>query len=185
MAACIKEIWEEFSIPLKEFIKKRIPKEQDTDDILQEVFIKIHRSIGTLKDNDKIHAWIYMITRNTITDYYRRRNKSIKETYLREDLIEEKDEDLSSNKEIGLCLKTMVSNLPDKYKEAIILTEFENLTQRELSEKMGLSISGAKSRVQRARKKLKEMLLECCSLEFDRRGNVIDYRPNCKENKYC
>lgn len=177
----MKDIWQEFSAPLRGFIKKRIPKEEDTDDILQEVFIKIYKNIGNLKDNDKIHAWIYTITRNTINDYYRKGNKITKETPLLKEMPQRHDDELSTHKEIVSCLKSMVANLPDKYRNAIILTEFQNLTQRELSEKMGISISGAKSRVQRARKKLKGMLLECCSFEFDRCGNIIDYKPNkCK-----
>ena len=54
-------LWEEFSVPLKSFIKKRITNEQDTEDILQEVFSKIHSNMGGLKDDNKIHAWVYWI----------------------------------------------------------------------------------------------------------------------------
>ncbi|OPX87329.1 MAG: RNA polymerase sigma factor SigZ [Pelotomaculum sp. PtaB.Bin104] len=72
MAVCTDRIWEEFRTPLKNFIKKRIPNELDTDDVLQEVFVKIHNNIGSLTDDNKIHAWIYRITRNTIADYYRK-----------------------------------------------------------------------------------------------------------------
>ena len=79
----------------------------------------------------------------------------------------------------------MINSLPEKYKQALILTEFQNLTQKELAERMGLSVSGAKSRVQRARIKLKELLLGCCSLEFDHYGNVIDYEHKCSDCKFC
>ena len=89
------------------------------------------------------------------------------------------------NKEIAACLKTMIDSLPEKYKEVVILTEFNNMTQKELSEKIGLSLSGVKSRVQRGRKKLKTILLDCCNLEFDRLGNVIDYQHKSSECKYC
>ena len=73
----------------------------------------------------------------------------------------------------------MVESLPADYREALILTEYEGLTQRALAERLGLSFSGAKSRVQRAREKLKAMLLDCCHFEFDRFGKIIDYQPNC------
>ena len=49
-----------------------------------------------------------------------------------------------------------------------------------LAERLGLSLSGAKSRVQRAREKLKQQLLECCHFELDRRGHIIDYQPRCQ-----
>ena len=81
----------------------------------------------------------------------------------------------------------MVESLPDDYRQALLLTEYEGLTQRELAERLGLSVSGAKSRVQRAREKLKEMLLDCCHFEFDRLGRVIDYQPKyaCFTNQEC
>lgn len=178
-------LWEAFYVPLNNFIKKRIPNKQDSEDILQEVFSKIHGNMNALKDDAKINAWIYRITRNTIVDYYRKQNKSMVLTELTEDLTNEQDEDLSARGEIASCLKTMIEYLPEKYKEAIMLTEFHELTQKELSEKLGLSLAGAKSRVQRARGLLKEMLLGCCHLEFDRLGNIIDYAHKTKDCKFC
>jgi len=185
MAVSINYIWEELSIPLASFVRKRIPSETDADDVLQEVFIKIYNNIEDLTDDRKIHAWVYRITRNAIFDYYRRHNKPIELLEAPDNLAIEPDEDLTSNLEIASCLKAMIESLPDKYKEALLLTEFENLTQKELSERMGLSLSGVKSRVQRGRRKLREMLLGCCHLEFDRLGNVIDYQHKSKECKYC
>ncbi len=176
MSICIESIWEEFSRPLKDFIKSRVNSEQDAEDILQNVFYKIIQSIDQLNDLDKIHVWIYKITRNAIIDYYRAQkfDYSIKE--LPEDITFESCDGMNMNDEITHCLKTMIQSLPEKYKEAIILTEFYNLTQKEMGEKLGLSESGAKSRVQRARIKLKEMLLNCCHFEVDSLGNIIDYK---------
>lgn len=79
----------------------------------------------------------------------------------------------------------MIQDLPDIYKQALILTEFDNYTQKELAMQLGLSVSGAKSRVQRARHKLKGMLLNCCSIEQDHRGNVIDYKQKDNKCNYC
>lgn len=185
MALSIYDIWAEVSEPLKKYIIKRVPNQTDADDILQEVLMKIYQSISDLKDENKLHPWIYTISRHAITDYYRRRDKPIEIIELPEDLGEELEKDKNSNLEIAACLKVMIESLPEKYKQAIVLTEFENLPQKELSERMGLSISGAKSRVQRARGKLKEMLLGCCHLEFDRMGNVIDYRHKSRNCRYC
>lgn len=184
VTVCTNEIWREFSLPLKKHIRKKVSNDQDVEDILQDVFIKIHNNIAGLIDNTKIHAWLFKITRNAIIDYYRKKER-IDLSELPDDLLNESEEDLSLNGEIASCLKTMIDSLPEKYKEAIILTEFHNLTQKELSQKMGLSLSGAKSRVQRGRSKLKEMLLECCNLEFDRLGNVIDYKHKNSDCKYC
>lgn len=79
----------------------------------------------------------------------------------------------------------MVDKLPEKYKQAIIITVFENHTQKEYSEMVGISLSGAKSRVQRARDILKEMVLGCCSLEFDSLGNIINYKKRNSNCQFC
>lgn len=185
MTTCIESIWEEFNTPLKSFIKRRVKNDHDVDDILQNVFYKIHNSISNLKESDKIHAWVYRIARNAIIDFYRAQKSEEYISELSEDIVSEIEDESTANDEIAQCLKAMIKHLPEKYKQAIILTEFQNLTQKELGERMGLSVSGAKSRIQRARVKLKEMLLSCCHLEFDRLGNVIDYRHKCSDCKFC
>jgi RNA polymerase sigma-70 factor (ECF subfamily) len=183
---CLESIWSEFAPPLKNFIRKRIKQDQDVEDILQNVFLKIHRNISSLKDADKIHAWVYSITRHELADFYRTRKLESDITEFHEDIMSESDEVKASiNDEIAQCIIPMINQLPEKYKQALILTEFQNLTQKELSERMDLSVSGAKSRVQRARLKLKEMLSGCCQLEFDRRGNVTDYKHKSSDCKFC
>jgi RNA polymerase sigma-70 factor (ECF subfamily) len=185
MDAGVDRLWEEFSVPLRKFIQNKIANEQDAEDILQEVFIKVHQNIGSLMDDQKIHGWIYSIARNTIIDFYRLNNRKPDSVELPEDMECQANDDPSANAEIAACLKAMIDNMPENYKQALLFTEFYDMTQRELSNKLGISSSCAKSRVQRARKKLKDMLLGCCHLEFDRRGNVIDYQQKNCNCKYC
>ena len=79
----------------------------------------------------------------------------------------------------------MIDHLPEKYRQVIALSEYDGLNQREISEQLGMSFSGAKSRVQRSRAKFKDMLLECCHFEFDRLGQVIDYQSKESSCRYC
>lgn len=181
----VENIWNDFSKPLKGFIKRHIKNDQDADDILQDVFCKIGNNIGSLKDSDKIQAWVYKIAKNTIMDFYRAQNHELAFTELPEEIIVDTKNEITANDEVAQCLRAMIDHLPEKYKSAIILTEFQNLTQKELGVRLGLSASGAKSRVQRARTKLKEMLLCCCSFEFDYRGNIVDYKTKCNDCKFC
>jgi RNA polymerase sigma-70 factor (ECF subfamily) len=177
MVMTTEQVWQEFHPKLKQFVLKRIPDEQSGEDILQNVFLKIHTRIDTLRDEEKLQSWIYQIARNAIADYYREQRTT---TDLPEELVlPEEPADDDAVKELIPCIKTMVDSLPSDYREALYLTEYEGLTQRELADRLGLSFSGAKSRVQRAREKLKVMLLDCCHFEFDRRGRVIDYQPKC------
>ncbi len=181
MVATTETIWEGFHGRLKQFILRRVPDEQNAEDILQDVFLKIHLHIDTLRDEQRLESWIYQITRNAIADYYRvrRETNSLPEALLLSELPAE-DTLNDAVRELIPCVRAMVDSLPDEYRQALLLTEYEGLTQKAMGERLGLSFSGAKSRVQRAREKLRDMLLDCCHLDFDRLGRIIDYRPNCR-----
>lgn len=178
------QIWEELNIPLRKFIIKRV-HQSDADDILQNVFYKIHNNINQVRNQKKIHAWVYQIAHNAVADYYRNRELTVELSMEYTTIAIPNPMNSHITNEVADCLKAMIDSLPEKYKEALLLTEFENLTQKELSERLGLSISGAKSRVQRARKKLQEVLLDCCHIEFDHSGNIADYRHKKSTCKYC
>jgi RNA polymerase sigma-70 factor (ECF subfamily) len=176
MVPTTEKVWEEFNTGLKQFILTRVPDEPSAEDILQDVFLKIHTHIDSLKEADKLQRWIYQIARNAITDYYRTHKPTpdLPELlYTQEDPFDDVVSDLLP------YVKQLVDSLPFEYREALILTEYQGLTQRELAEKLGITLSGAKSRVQRAREKVKNMLLDCCHFQFDRLGRIINFEPNC------
>ncbi|NOZ70431.1 MAG: RNA polymerase sigma factor SigZ [Chloroflexi bacterium] len=173
-----EHLWREFSKDLRAFITRRVPNEQDADDILQEAFIKIHKHLNSLENEDRLAAWIYQITRRTIADYYRRAKPGVPLPPDWEEAAASSGEGESEvEAEVASWLKPMIAELPPKYREALRLTEFEGLNQKQLAAKLGLSHSGAKSRVQRGRALLRKQVLDCCHLEFDRRGGIIDYQP--------
>lgn len=169
-------IYQDFHQALTGFIRKRVSNGADVQDILQDVFVKIHQNITQLNDETRLTAWIYQITRNLINDYYRQQRDLVE---LPEGLIDPDTEtavSLDLTHEVAQWLQPMAAQLPEKYREAIQLVEFEGMSQREMGERLQLSPSGAKSRVQRGRQQLKEVLLACCHVEFDRLGNVLDYQ---------
>ena len=168
-------IWNNCRQILNQFIRKRVNDQSVVDDSLQYVFGKIHSNIGTLTHKEKINSWIYQITRNTIIDYYR--NKKQKTELNESSLVYENNLENESYVKLEKGLEKMINRLPPKYSEAILLTDYEGLTQKEVSEKLGISLPGAKSRVQRGRKLLKEMYLKCCHIEFDRKGMMVDVYP--------
>jgi RNA polymerase sigma-70 factor, ECF subfamily len=169
------EIWEEFSDSLRRFIRKRVNDPQDAEDILQDVFIKIHNRIDTLQDEQRLVSWLYQITRNTIIDHYRKQHPWMDLSGL---VVEDQVEvEPSPSAEIAAGLINFIACLPEKYRQALLLTEFEGFSQAQLAESLGISLSGAKSQVQRGRAQLRQALLECCHFEFDRRGNLQDYIP--------
>jgi RNA polymerase sigma-70 factor (ECF subfamily) len=145
------------------------------EDILQEVFLRIHSRIHTLMAPDKLESWIYQIARNAIIDHYRlSREAALPQIDIPSAAMPDEPDAAET-----LSLRDMVETLPEPYRQALILTEYDGLTQAELAAKLGISLSGAKSRVQRARAKIKDALLTCCHFELDRYGRVIDYWKHC------
>jgi RNA polymerase sigma-70 factor (ECF subfamily) len=175
-----EQAWDQFHKPLLHFICKRIHDETIAEDLLQDVFLKIHQQIETLKDTRKLESWVYQIARHTIIDYYRS-NKTTFPLDIPEVLQlpdELPDDDIIS--ELFPAVRAMLNSLSPQDRQALILTEYQGLTQKEFGERIGLSFSGAKSRVQRAREKLKQQLLACCHFELDRRGHILNYYPHCQ-----
>lgn len=175
MTITTENVWREFSDQLRGFIGKRVSSPTDADDLLSEVFVKVHTRIDTLEDETRLAPWLFQITRNTLTDHYRRRPSPTAELEDVEAAVAEDDYDAAAL--ISASLRGLVDRLPAKYRDALVLTEFEGLSQVDMAAELGLSVSGAKSRVQRARAMLRDQLLECCHFEFDRLGHVIDYQP--------
>lgn len=174
-------IWKEFHKELDGFIYSHIKEREITNDILQDIFVKIQSNIGTLKDESKLSSWIYQIARNAINDHFRK----IKPQFELNDYDSIEEEHPFDNGELENCLKPFINQLDDKYKEAIILTEFNGLTQKQLAQKLNISYSGAKSRVQRAKGYLKNLFTDCCTIQSDKYGNVVDYKQKRNCNKCC
>ena len=181
----IDQVWDDFTAQLRRFIAGRIQNEADADDILQEVFIKIHRSIDRLEDQSKLQAWVYQIARNAIIDYYRKSERAVEVPGELPEALTEESSGEEVEAEVATWLQPMMEELPEKYREALHLTDIQGLTQMELASRLNISLSGAKSRVQRAREKLKDVLLECCHVEVDRRGKVIDWESKAPDCRYC
>jgi RNA polymerase sigma-70 factor (ECF subfamily) len=173
------EVWEAFSHPLMAYLMRRLPDRMDAEDVLQDIFVKLHTRLGTLRDESRLAPWLYGIARNAVSDYYRAHRQ---EANLPEDLAAESEqEDADLLTQLASGLQPMLSCLPEKYAQALQLVELDGLTQGDMAGQAGLTLSGAKSRVQRGRALLRDALFDCCHFEFDRRGHPIDYtpRPDC------
>lgn len=179
MSTNTQRIWREFGDDLHRFILRRVDSPEDAEDLLQETFLKIHRKLGTLHDSERLSAWIYQIARNTITDHHRRQRavEPLPKGGIEDFMVDQGEFGNDVEQIVGGWLRPMVETLPERYRQALWLTEFEGLTQKEMAEQLDLSYSGAKSRVQRGRSMLKHQLIDCCHFEFDRRGSIIDYTP--------
>ena len=176
MAAAVLN-WENVQSELKGFVYKRVRDKALTEDIVHDVFLKVQSKIHQVKESDKLFGWIYQITRNTITDHYRKNAKT----------VNPKDIDWESsppnfNDCVSNAINELIPTLPDMYRIPLEMTEIENLSQLEVAEKLNLNYTTAKARVQRARQILKDKLDEILIVKTDGYGNVIlcqDRGPCC------
>jgi RNA polymerase sigma-70 factor (ECF subfamily) len=175
-----QDVWEDFHGRLRSFVSRRVNQPADAEDVVQEIFLHIHRNLSTVKDEARLPAWIFKIARNSIVDYFRknaRPTEGLAEDFDLPASTEQPEIDSSALNELAHCLEPMIETLPEPYRHAIHLTELKGVTQSEAAKQTGLSVSGMKTRVQRARRKLKTMLLQCCEIEFDNRRGVVAYQP--------
>jgi RNA polymerase sigma-70 factor, ECF subfamily len=160
------------------FVSRRVRSREDAEDIAQEVMLRIHRHSADLENVDRMGAWVYRIATNAIADHYRRPARRELPSGQAADIpevgaepppaaAESRPDDL--RRELAACMSPLIERLPPLYRQALEVTEFEGLSQVEGATELGLSVSGMKARVQRARRQLRGLLLECCHVELDRR----------------
>ena len=168
------DIWNNFDKQLSTLICRKANHEDHCHDILQDVYIKVIENIDKIGKARNTKSYLLKMADNAVTDYYRKKvNKShsdITENILATDESELNDTSLQL---ADCCLRPMIESLDPVYKEALLLTELEGLTQKQYAEKVGITYTNAKTRVQRARRKLKDVILGCCAYKFDKYGNII------------
>jgi RNA polymerase sigma-70 factor (ECF subfamily) len=163
---------------LRPFIARRVSRPADVDDILQDVFLRMHRGVASLRDDQRFGPWVYQVTRSAIADHQRSaaRHPAAPETDASEPApapeSDGPDED-SAERQLAAHVAPFVAMLPSPYREALTLTELQGVTQREAAEMLGVSLSGMKSRVQRGRVRLRAWLEACCDIALDARGHVM------------
>jgi RNA polymerase sigma-70 factor (ECF subfamily) len=187
MAAVSEPVWEELHGNLRAFISRRVRNQSDVDDLVQRVLLQIVKGLGSLRDAERLHAWVYRTARNVIVDYYRsptaRREvasggpEDLALADVAESQAPAEDDERAALQELAACLTPMIRQLPPAYREAITLADLEGVNQADAARRAGVSVSGMKSRIQRGRKQLKAVLEACCRVHLDRRGTIVAYDP--------
>ena len=155
-------------------ISRKVKDKSRRDDLLHEIFIKFAAKFHTIKHQDNLCGYLYRITDNAITDFHRVDSRF----YLTDDesTFERAGPDSTITDTYKLAdwrLRLFIDQLPPKYREALVLIDLEGKSQKEVAEEVGISYSGLKSLVQRAREMLKNAILNCCDYEFDKYGNIV------------
>lgn len=175
------EIWNRYGEQLALTVNSKVTHAEHRKDILQDIYLKIGLNLGKVRKADNTIAYLTRIAHNVIADFFRKHQcVCLPEQSLGAKEIAFIPKNEQPSPLADCCLRPMIESLPPIYREALILTDLEGLSQKELSGRLGISLPGAKSRVQRGRQKLKEIIGHCCEYSFDKWGNILECKPKNK-----
>jgi RNA polymerase sigma-70 factor, ECF subfamily len=176
-------LWTDLHERLRGFVGRRIGDQHAADDVAQEVLLRLHRSMGDLRVEDRLDAFAYRIARNAIIDHYRLRASARETPAEPDDLVtridaggdtEQDPDGDGARQELARCLAPLIRRLREPYREALTLTDLGKLSQVEAADVVGLSVPGMKARVQRARAQVHELLTACCDVALDDRRQIAE-----------
>jgi RNA polymerase sigma-70 factor (ECF subfamily) len=203
-APVAERLWRALHERLTAFVAQRVDEPADVDDIVQTVFLRVHQHAGSVSDDERLLPWLFQVTRNAIADFYRAPGRRREVRLAPDDALDdpsgiapgEADAGVGDSAagvphhalpsaeaepgafaELSSCVRPMVEQLPPLYREALTLVEFDGRSQVEAASALGVSVSGMKSRVQRGRAELRQLLLQCCEISRSATGGVLDFAP--------
>lgn len=173
----IRGAWKELEQKLRPYVARRVVSAAETDDLLQEIFLKLHTGLSALEERESFGGWVYRVAHNAIVDHARFKQRD-RLAPVETDVdgmgaaTEDGSEELRA--QLSECVAFFVGRLAAPYREVVTLTELHGLTQREVAERLGSSLPAVKSQVLRGRAKLRAMFEACCELSLDARGRVTE-----------
>ncbi len=178
-----EQVARDFRARLLRFIRARVENAADAEDIVQDVLLRMHRSVNTLSTGERLGAWLFQVARNAIIDHYRARGRAadVVDPKLSSDAIADEvaarpDEDPRRfERDATRCLDAFIDRLDVRYAEALRLVDIDGLTHKAAAERIGLSVPGVKSRVQRARASLQKTLSDCCAFDFAHADGLVEF----------
>jgi RNA polymerase sigma-70 factor, ECF subfamily len=175
--------WQDIERRLRPYVARRVASAGDVDDILQDIFLRVHRGLSALRDGESFGGWVYRIAQSTIADAARARARRGLELVADtpEPAPSEGDDHDDLEGELGACVALFVARLPAPYRDAVTLTELEGLTQKDAAEMLGVTLAAMKSRTLRGRERIRGMFEECCRISLDCRGRVTACEPRALE----
>jgi RNA polymerase sigma-70 factor (ECF subfamily) len=172
-------VWKKHHRELKRFILSKVRDEQVADDLLQDVFIKVHNKSHQLIDLKKLKPWVYTIARNVVMDFFKRSDFTESFEENREVSHPEEEED---HTELD-CLPGIIDQLPLKYKRPLYLADVKGVKQVEIARKLAIALPTVKSQIQRGRKLVIQGYIDCCDYKLNTSGKLVGERKekaNCK-----
>lgn len=172
---CVTRAWHQHHDELRGFLTKRLTDQSRADETLQGVFERVLVKREAFCQLDDPRAWLYTVTRHALVDLWRQDRHT---DSLPADLaaIEADADPIDA---LAPCVVKVWGELSRDEQAVLHLVDLEGLSQNDVAVLLGLSPSGARSRVQRARQRLSRILIERCKIEFDAYGRVSQHTCRC------
>lgn len=171
---CLARAWQAHESELRAFLRHRAAQDADGDDLLHEVFLKAVRQGDAFCAIAQPRAWLFQVARNALADRFRSAQSA---ATLDEALAADAASPPAAVDLLAHCLPRVLGELSDDDRLAITLCDIEGQSQQALADRLGLTLPGAKSRLQRARRRLREQLVSACQVRFDASGEVCCFTP--------
>lgn len=169
--------WSAFYSQLYGFVASRVRAASDVDDLVQ-LILERAMSRATEAEIDNAAGWLFGIARNAIADHYRVQARSL---IAAADTLEAASEPLGASDEeramVIACMEPLLNTLPSGVAQLLRWADMGGRSMQSIADELGISLTAAKSRVQRARKDLVKATSECCAITVDARGRVTDLTP--------
>jgi len=158
---------------------------KEAEDLTQEVFVKVARTLNSFRNEAKVSTWLYRIATNTAIDRMREASfhREIASGEFEADgtalnVCRESVEEKVAQKAANECIRGVIEELPDNYRLPLILSELEGLPNQEIAEILGLSLEVVKVRLHRGKARLKKALSNYCHFSRDERNELTcDPKP--------
>jgi RNA polymerase sigma-70 factor (ECF subfamily) len=170
---CLTKAWTQHEPELRGWARHRLNNPTDADDLLQDLFLKALRQGDRFCSVQNARAWLFEVARNTLADRLRVARHTVE---LPDDLPSPADESDAVDTLTG-CLPRVLSELDAEDRDAITLCDLQGMAQADYARAKGLSLSAAKSRIQRARQRMKARMTVACQVQLDDAGHVLDFVP--------
>jgi RNA polymerase sigma-70 factor, ECF subfamily len=170
---CLTTAWTTHAAELRGWLRHRTGNTALADDLLQDLFLKALRQGNRFCELHNARAWLFEVARNLLADQLRVAHHMV---VLPEDLVAQ-TEDIDTVDTLSGCLPRVLSELSPDDREAITLCDLQGMAQADFAKTKGLSLSAAKSRVQRARVRLRAHMSQACQVQMDEVGHVSDFVP--------
>jgi RNA polymerase sigma-70 factor (ECF subfamily) len=170
--------WQTYQKPLRSYVRKHIADPDEAKDVLQDIFYKIFTycqryDFSCEKAGVKnLRAWVFQTAHNAIMSHFRTEKKQVSLETVADSLTTDSKTDVY--RDIATYMEPLLTCLPEMYATPLRM-DLQGIRQQAIADQLGMGLPAIKSRIQRSRNLLKELMHECFYLTLNEQGNMESF----------